>query len=493
MAATVSEARRPGLPERVIAAVGGVTRFWTLFVGTALIAGVALRAWILTGPLGMAESDEAIVGLMADDVLDGTFHVFYWVNYYSGTQEVLLTAVLFALVGSSVVAMKLVPAAVIGVACLVTWRIGRRTVGEPAARVGAALMWVWPPFLVFWSTKARSAYGVGLLCGAVVLWMALRLRDRPSRLDAAVLGFALGCGVWSTQQTLLIALPAVAWLLVRSPGVLRLSHYALAGGLVGGAPWIAWNATHGFKGVLPVTSVAGEESTYASRFGDLFTIVLPEWLGLRLPYSKDWLVWAPLGVALTVAALALLVVAFVRRPSRTEPLLVIAAVYPFLYAATSFTFFTDEPRYLTFIAPVPALLLALLLRRPRVAVGALAVAVAWTALYLVRLEDQGRFRYLGQPADMGPLISLLEEQGQDRVFADYWIAYRLDFESRERIVATSTGFVRNQEYDELVKAARDPAYVYVEGSPPDVAARRRLERLGYRRLTSGGWTAYVRR
>ena len=182
----------------------------------------------------MAESDEAIVGLMSEDVLDGTFHVFYWVNYYSGTQEVLLTAALFALVGSSVVAMKVVPAVLIGLACLVTWRIGRLTVGEPAARIGAALMWVWPPLLVFWSTKARSAYGIGLLCAAVVLWMALRLRERNSRLDAAVLGFALGCGVWSTQQSLLMALPAVAWLVWRRPGVLRLSHYAIAGGVVGG-------------------------------------------------------------------------------------------------------------------------------------------------------------------------------------------------------------------------------------------------------------------
>ena len=149
-----------------------------------------------------------------------------------------------------------------------------------------------------------------------------------------------------------MALPAVAWLVWRSPGVLRLSHYAIAGGVVGGSPWIVWNLTHGLKGVLPVTSVAGEESTYFSRFGDLFTIVLPEWLGVRLPYSKDWLVWAPLGVVLTAAAVTLLLVAFARRPRGAEPLLVIAAVYPFLYAATSFTFFTDEPRYLTFIAPV---------------------------------------------------------------------------------------------------------------------------------------------
>jgi Dolichyl-phosphate-mannose-protein mannosyltransferase len=493
MAASVSGTARAGLPARALGAVRGLSRTWALFVGGALVAGIALRVWILAGPLGMAESDEAIVGLMSEDVLDGTFHVFYWVNYYSGTQEVLLTAALFALVGSSVVAMKVVPAILIGLACLVTWRIGRLTVGEPAARIGAALMWVSPPFLVFWSTKARSAYGIGLLCAAVVLWMALRLRERNSRLDAAVLGFALGCGVWSTQQSLLMALPAVAWLVWRRPGVLRLSHYAVAGGVVGGSPWIIWNLTHGLKGVLPVTSVAGEESTYFSRLGDLFTIVLPEWLGVRLPYSKDWLVWAPLGVVLTAAAVTLLLVAFARRPRGAEPLLVIAAVYPFLYAATSFTFFTDEPRYLTFIAPVPALLLATLLRRPRVAVGALAVAVAWTAFYLVRLEDQGRFRYLGQPANIGPLITLLEKEGQDRVFADYWIAYRLDFESGERIIATSTGFVRNQEYDELVKADPSPAYVYVEGSPQDDAARLRLEPRGYSRVTSGGWTAYVRR
>jgi hypothetical protein len=493
MASSVSETTQSGAVSRMLEAVRRLNLTWTLLVGGALVVGVALRVWILTGPLGMAESDEAIVGLMAEDALDGTFHVFYWVNYYSGTQEVLLTAALFALVGSSVAAMKLVPAVLIGLACLVTWRIGRLTVGEPAARIGAALMWVWPPFLVFWSTKARSAYGVGLLCAAVVLWMAVRLRERPSRLDAAVLGFALGCGIWSTQQSLLMALPAVAWLIWRSPGVLRLSHYAVAGGLVGGAPWLAWNLTHGLKGVLPVTSVAGQESTFFSRFSDLFTIVLPEWLGLRLAYSKDWLLSAPLGVALTVAAVSLLVVAIVRRPPGAEPLLVIAVVYPLLYAATSFTFFTDEPRYLTFVAPVPALLLATQLRRPRVAAVALAVAAAWTVFYLVRLEDQGRFRYLGQPSDMGPLIALLDREAQNRVFADYWIAYRLDFESGERIIATSTGFVRNQEYDELVKAASNPAYVYVEGSPQDEAAQRRLVPRGYSRLTSGGWTAYVRR
>ena len=493
MAAPVSETARLGPLVRAREAIRDRKLAWPLLIGGAVVAGAALRLWILTGPLGMAESDEAIVGLMARHALEGELKVFYWVNYYSGTQEVLLTAGLFALVGPSVAALKLVPVALLGALALVTWRIGRLTVGEPAARLGAALLWVWPPFLVFWSTKARSAYGVGPLCGAVVLWMAIRLRDRPRRLDAAILGFALGCGIWSTQQSLLLGLPALAWLLARRPGVLRLTHYAVAGAAVGAAPWLAWNATHGLKGVLPVTSVEGQHTTYLGRLGDLFTVVLPEWLGLRLPYSRDWLVWRPLGVALTAAALALLLFAITRRTRRTEPLVVAVVLYPFIYAATSFTFFTDEPRYLIFIAPVLTLLLASALARPAVAATALALGVAWTAFYLVRLEDQGRFRYVGQPTNMAPLISLLDRERQDRVFADYWIAYRLDFESGERIIATSTGFVRNQEYDELVKTAKDPAYVYVEGSAQDAAARRRLEPRGYRRLTSGGWTAYVRR
>ena len=111
----------------------------------------------------------------------------------------------------------------------------------------------------------------------------------------------------------------------------------------------------------------------------------------------------------------------------------------------------------------------------------------------MRLEDQGRFRYIGQPANMRPLIALLERQREDRVFTDYWIAYRLDFESEEQIVATSTGFVRNQEYDELVKAAPEPRLRLRRRIPAGHCGTGRLESRGYRRLTSGGWTAYVRR
>ena len=60
------------------------------------------------------------------------------------------------------------------------------------------------------------------------------------------------------------------------------------------------------------------------------------------------------------------------------------------------------------------------------------------------------------PPDIGPLIRFLETHRATRVLADYWVAYRLSFESRERIIATSTGFVRYQPHDRLVRRSANP-------------------------------------
>lgn len=458
----------------------------------ALVGGVALRVWAVR-EVGTLESDEAIVGLMAQDVLDGEFHAFFWLQYYSGTQEVLLTAVAFAFAGSSVVALKVVPIALFAAAVLVTWRIGIRTVGERGARVGAALMWIWPPFFVFHSTKARAAYGMGLLCASLAVLLVVRLRVSDSRRDAFGLGLALGCGLWATPQSLVMPIPALAWLCWRRPAALRLLPYGALGALIGSAVWLAWNLTHGFKSVLAVNASAGEGSTYWSRLWGLFSEVLPEALGVRLAFSQEWLVPAPIGLGLTALLLALVVVLFLRRPGGTEPLLVILASYPFVYAASPFTYFTEEPRYLVFLAPVPALLIGRHLAGPLAAILALIAATALSAVYLVALRDDGGFRFVGQPDDLRPLVRLLELSGDDRVFADYWIAYRVVFETDRKIVATSTGFNRNAEYDRLVRAAPDPAYVFVSGSVAERNARARLLRSGYRRRSAGGWTVFARR
>jgi Dolichyl-phosphate-mannose-protein mannosyltransferase len=468
--------------------------FLDAVVAAAILAGIGMRIWIFSSPLAAIDSDEAIVGLMARHALHGDVSVFYWGALYGGSQEAFLVAAVFAVAGSSVIALKLVSVAIYAVAAVLVWRVGRRTVGEPAAGIGAGLFWVWPPFLVWWSTKERAYFGSGIVIGLVAILLALRLRERESRLDAAALGFTLGLGLWATLQSWLLAVPAVVWLVWRRPSVLRLARLALPAALVGASPWLAWNVHHGWNAVLP-TSVAGAGSTYFGRLWDLFAVVLPTWLGLRVPYSHDWFVWPPLGIALLLLALGGFALLLVRRPRGLEPLLVLGVGFAILYAASSFTYFTAEPRYLTFLAPVPALLLGRALVRPPLAMAALAGATALSIAGLVRMERDGLFSPRasegGLPADFSPLIGFLERQGVRHVLANYWIAYRLSFESRERVIATSTGQVRYEPHDRLVRADRAPTYVFLTRSADERRLSGGLEGRGYHLDRVGRFDVYL--
>lgn len=94
------------------------------------------------------------------------------------------------------------------------------------------------------------------------------------------------------------------------------------------------------------------------------------------------------------------------------------------------------------------------------------------------------------PENIGPALRVLERNAADRVLAPYAVAYRITFESRERIVATSLGQVRYGPHDRLVHASAAPAYVFVADSADD---RRAVVSLAgsSRRVQAGDWAVYV--
>jgi hypothetical protein len=467
--------------------------FWGA-IAFAVAAGIALRVWILTSPLGMLESDEAVSGLIARHMLDGEIAALYWLTPYGGTLEPAVAAAVFAVVGSGVVALKLTTLGVFVAATVLTWRVGIRTVGPAAALVGAALFWVFPAFLVWWTTKARSYYGMGVLLGLVALLLVLRLRERDSRMDAAGLGLALGLGWWTTPGIAMVAVPALAWLLVRRRSALRLAPLALPGLLLGAAPWVAWNARNGWLS-LDFTPLAAEESTFAERLEHLFVHVLPTWFGMRVPFSLEWVAGPLLGWTVVALALAAFVVALLRRPQRLEPLLVVIAAFPLLYALSAYTYYFAEPRYVVYVGPLLALLLGRAFTAPPAAAAAVAVAVVLSTVGLARMERDRLFQpevAEGRPSgDLKPVIDLLEREGERYVLANYWIAYRLSFESAERVIATSTGFVRYQPHDRLVRESGHPARVFGAASTVEPALRSRLVADGYRRHRAADWIVYV--
>jgi 4-amino-4-deoxy-L-arabinose transferase-like glycosyltransferase len=431
---------------------------------------------------------------MARHALHGEFSAFYWLNLYGGSQESLIAAAVFAVVGSSTLALKLVTLALFALSGILVWRVGVRTVGEPAARVGAAVYWICPAYFVWWSTKARAFYGFGTLCTLLAMLLVLRLRERDSRLDAAGLGLVLGLGFWATPEIVVPVLPALAWLAWRRPRAFRLAPVALPGLIAGASPWLVWNLRNDWKALFPA-SVAGAHSTYLGRLGGFFRDVLPTWLGLRVPLSLEWLPSRPVGLLILAVVFVWLAVMLVRRPRPLELWLAIAVALPFLYALSRFAYYVAEPRYLVLLSPVPALLLGWVGVRNRLGPVVLAAAAGLSVAGLAKLESQGRFAPhapdVRMSTNLGPLVNLLERECADRVLANYWVAYPITFESRERVVATSTGFVRYVPHDRLVRSSPHPARVFVAGTAAESLARPTLEARGYRRLVVPGFVAYV--
>jgi hypothetical protein len=238
-------------------------------------------------------------------------------------------------------------------------------------------------------------------------------------------------------------------------------------------------------------------TSYLERVGFVFKTGLPMVLGVKVPYGGHWLV--PGAVILYAAALAGFVSLARRwRDENVVLLAMVAAAYPFLMAIPPTSFYVIEPRYLLYLSPVVALLLARVISVDNMTrqVGALVVVVAMSVGGLVSLEHWSRTHrghYDLAAGDLGPLLGVLRREAVHTTFADYWVSYRIDFETRESVTAASLGAVRYLPYQERVRASERPAYVVSRGSSPDLRLGAALDRAGARsrRVEAGEYAVYL--
>src|SRR5438874_511793 len=111
------------------------------------------------------------------------------------------------------------------------------------------------------------------------------------------------------------------------------------------------------------------------------------------------------------------------------------------------------------------------------------------------------------PRDFSPLVSTLDRLRLDRVYANYWIEYRLAFDTGERIVAaqypykslrlvcgqaspTPSAPGRYAPYQRQVRRARH-GFVFLRADVLDPAVLRTLRRGGYRRDDVGPFVVYA--
>jgi hypothetical protein len=467
-----------------------------LVVGLFLLAGVALRVWLRLEPLGGLDSDEAVVGLMARHVLEGEFPAFFWGQAYGGSAEAFVTAPVFAAFGSGTLALKMVQSVLYAVAGLLVWRVGRHTVGENAARVGALAFWIAPAAFVHRSNEALGIYNSGLVLGLAALLLIVRSRERATDTNLLLLGLCIGTGWWVNPQVVFVVAPALVWLALRNPEARSRAGLLAPGVIVGALPWIVNNLTHDWHFFGFISGESGA-SSYLSRLSGFFTGALPIALGFKAETTQEWVVPAPVGIPLVVGAIAAVLVLMLRRHRGMEVLLVIAGTYPLMYAASSFTAYVADARYLYMLSPVTALLIGYALARWRLRVVGLAVILVMSCAGLAITNGYVESR-IGTSDDQPPIeltdsITVLEDEGLDRVFTDYWVAYKLTFESGEEIIASPIGHVRYLPYNELVVGSPVPAYVFVTGTEGAVSFERALadREISYSTVDAAGLTAYL--
>jgi hypothetical protein len=516
-----------------MAQVSPATRSERVLLALILAIGAGLRLWLLLGPFSEIDADEAVVGLMALQV-PGELPAFYWEQHYLGTIEPLVAAGLFALVGPSAAALKVVPAAFSMIFVALVYLTARSVFGPGPALVSALYLAVPPSFFAAWSVKARGGYPEALALGQLCLLAAQRLADRPptergSLLRwSATLGLAAGLALWTHPMSVVMVAAAGAYLLLSwrpwdrghpgrfvtpgRPGWPRsqavAAGVAAAGLIVGLSPAIVHNVLGGFPSLRFAAEGGTEPRAALVNLWGLIRYGLPVLVGLaegtpsRELLLQDWPTrlgssWL-VTVTLPLLGLGLIwwyrraLVALIRgngKISERGPalfLLVLLLVPPFV-AVSRFANLWAEPRYaLPIYAAVPlvAAMLWAACCRSRWLAGALVAGLLClnvfsllTSNYRLALPTSAGASTAGNRAE---LISALQARGVDRIYTDYWLAYPLAFESRERIIPSvwSGGFGRRGSYSHLVFTATNPAFVFAQDTPGDREFQARLAEVG---------------
>ena len=456
----------------------------------ALLLGVMVRAPFWAEALRTpVDGDTAIVGLMARHLGRGWT---MWGQPYGSPLEAWLAAPFLALMGPRAEALRLcyflLGLALIPVAYLLARRLDPR-----AALPAAVLVACPPPYFLLLSALPPPMYPSSLVLCGILLLLALRLGERfqAERLPAGELvlaGVLAGLAAWTHLMSLSIVLGGGIYLFLRARGRRAAVLYGLVPFLVVSAPW--WTRALVDRQATRVVSVSGREERLASHLVEVLPR-LPRLLGgvfgLRTPWiadDADHIAHAPswMAVAIVLGYAAALVVA--ARASRRSPparlllaaAALVVAVFPFPLRSGP-----DSIRFLTpLYLPVAALVAwaGLSLGRPRRAwilvlgLASLHLGAARGLLAAWRSADRAAAPFL--LPDLAPVRRLLNDHAVRRAYASYGPAYRLTFESGERIVASQPWNERFLHYPlpylDEVRFARNVAWVLTPRIPSDLPA-----------------------
>lgn len=352
-----------------------------------LLVALAVRIWLAVRTHGTLDGDEALLGIQAEHILQGERPIYFYGIPYFGSLEAYLVALLFAIFGPSVAALRAETTAFALALVGVTWWLA--SLLAKAARLPlyarkcfvtiAALIAALPP-LYDGIVELRTGGGwiESFVLMLLILISAYRLTCRwhekaPGRelaLRWAGIGFLVGFAMWIYPLVSVSILAAALWIILdrfaeivkqvrdsvpiltasaRSLKELLLVVVAIPACIIGFTPGIIWGATNQWQNIQYIFGLGGGGWTLhrlatikhvAVQYADC---VAPRIIGGATPFENTLLtvIHTPLliaGILCVLGSVALVAVSLVW----PRPMLLSArrlAALPALFGACSAVLF----------------------------------------------------------------------------------------------------------------------------------------------------------
>lgn len=489
-----------------------------LALALAAIAGAAVRISVLKSPIGRLDGDEGVTGVMAQRILDGHFPAFFGVQNYQGSLEQYLQAGVLAVLPDSPLTLRLVQIALAVVAIVLTYLLASRVSGSRwGGALAAWLLALGPYYLVVKGVRSHGGYDTAVVAGLAMILLALALRRSSARArwTALAMGLAGGLAVWANPTAAYMVIPATVWALGSAHGSMRrLLPAGLLGAIIGLLPWIVHALIT--RSLTPSRSEEQPITSYLGRLGSLADPVLPDFLGLSNanPALDPRLPARAIAIALVLVVVwaiwrrrrGLLALVTLRQDGRQPLDLVLLAliITPFLYAASPFTWFDGEPRYLFTLYPLVAAAAAagaMAIRVPQIRM-AMAVTMVIGSAFLLGASLDASMRADGSPnasttgrfysEDLPTVVDVLREQGVTAAYGGFWLAGPLQFTSGNSIAVAAGLWTQFPDIERQVAQTPNPALV-VPTDPGASLAKRVLGASGrqYTAIPAGRFTVFV--
>jgi hypothetical protein len=461
----------------------------------ALLLGVVVRVpfWseALRTPL---DGDTAIIGLMARHPGEGTT---MWGQPYGSPLDAWVAAPFVAAMGPTTESLRL-PCFLLGLALIpIAYGLGR-ALHPVVAFPAAVLMACPPPYFLLLAALPPPFYATTLVLCGLLLLLALGVgdafaRDEAPRAALALWGVLAGLALWTHLMAASAIAASAGYLLVKARGRRATLAFALVPALLASAPW--WTRALRDPEATRIVQVSGRAETTLGHLAE----VLPKLhetvggvLGTHVPVvvdSSDFVLFAPMAVRVGVVLVygVLLILAVRASSGRGPAALLIAAA---ALAVLAFPWpVRAAPHTLRFLTPMvlPVLVLVtwapLESGRPRrcwlavLTLAALHLAGGTQLLEMWRTLDRAQPPFL--LPDLAPARRLLESRGIRHAYASYGPAYRLTFESGERIVTSQPWNERFRHFPlpflDEVRFGKNVAWVLTPSIPTDLPAPRAFE------------------